>query len=184
VRLHSDVIGLSDVRAALDAEKKAGRVAASVTFKILTEHGSRTHARALEVQLSSWDRIPGDGRRRGNDGSYGAMTEEYAALYDEWGWLMSTLYALDPQAVWGSVKRPQYADVLDFDRQTGMTYSFALLPLLERGEDPFPWVHRSQVGRRGFGRSASQTWYGLTYAPRTAQWFRSFAHLESTSAQA
>lgn len=180
MRLHSNVIRASDVRDALEAEKAAGRIAKSVTFKILVERGSKSHDHACEVQLESWDQVKGDGRRVGNSGSYGAMSGEFAATFDEWGHLMSALFRLDPQAVWGSAKHPQYDGVLDFDAKTGMTYNHALLGILEGGEsnDPYPWVHSSRVGRYGSGRSATQTWYGLKYRPRTAQWFAEFAHLE------
>src|SRR4029079_4807644 len=85
MRLHSNVITSHDIRDALRAEQDAGRIARSVTFKILSNHGSRTHSLAHEVQLSSWEQVKGDGRRVGNSGSYGAMDDSaYAATYSEW----------------------------------------------------------------------------------------------------
>lgn len=183
MRLHSDIIRASDVRDALAAEIKAGRVAATVEFKILVEHSSRSHQFGCEVQLSSWNQVPGDGRRRGNDGAYGSMTENYAATFDEWGHLISALYRLDPLAIWGSAKHPVYDGVLDFDRKTGMSYNLALLPLLEAGEDPFPYVYKRQdrVGRRGSCRNDDQAtaWGSDIYEirPRTVAEFREFAKI-------
>ena len=65
MRLHSDTLTYQDVRDALNSEKDSGRIARTVRFRVLDEKGSRSHARAFEVQLESWDRIPGDGRRVG-----------------------------------------------------------------------------------------------------------------------
>lgn len=183
MRLHSNVIRASDVRDALAAEIKAGRVAASVRFKILVEHSSRSHDFAVEVQLEAWDKADGDGRRVGNSGSYGAMSGDWAATYDEHGWLFSALYRLDPLAIWGSAKHPVYDGVLDFDRKTGMSYNLALLPLLEAGEDPFPYVYKRQdrVGRRGSCRNDDQAtaWGSDIYEirPRTVAEFREFAKI-------
>ena len=186
MRLHSNVITSHDIRDALRAEQDAGRIATTVEFKILTNHGSRTHSLAHEVQLSSWDQVPGDGRRVGNSGSYGAMNPDggYAATFDEWGWLMAALYRLDPLAVWGSVKHPQYANSDDFDSKTGETYTlYRLVEQLERGTDPYPYVGGRQVkARQGAGRYAGPiTAWGQQYtklAPRTAEWYRRFAKLE------
>lgn len=187
MRLHSNIITSTDIRDALRAEQEAGRIATTVEFKILTNHGSRTHSLAHEVQLSSWAQVPGDGRRVGNSGSYGAMNPDggYAATFDEWGWLMAAIYRADPLAVWGSVKHPQYSSAEDFHSKTGETYSlFGLLEQLERGTDPYPYVApRMLKARQGAGRYAGPvTAWGQNYtklAPRTAGWYREFACLEA-----
>jgi uncharacterized protein YwbE len=189
MRLHSNVITLDLIVSALTKEQCDGRIANGVSFKILTEHRSTTHARAFEVQLTASQ--PGKGRRAGNSGSYGAGSE-YAATYDEWGWLIAALYRVDPKAVWGSVKHPQYADADHFHDVTGLTYNpDRLLWHLNYGSktiplpaenDPYPYVTgRDTVGRRGAARKSADdvpayavgTWAKLQ--PRTAEWVRQFA---------
>ena len=198
MRLHTNTITEQDISSALLAERKIGRVANSVWFKTLDTKTSRTHAHAFEVQLESWGHVKGDGRRIGATGSYGGMCgTEYAATYDEWGWLIAALYRLDPEAVWGTVKSPNYSDAEDFDYKTGLSFNpTELLAYLEAdGEhpawgDPFPYVSLSQsagrVGRRGYGRvhidAPASTVRYTREAPRTAADVRAFAHLEPVSA--
>lgn len=181
MKLHSDILTENDIIGALRTEKEAGRIALTVQFKLLDKRGSRSHTSAFEVQLESWDRTPGDGRRTGNSGSYGAMSSSddgYAATYDEWGWLLAALYRIDPAMVCGSVKHPVYADDADFHNKTGLTYALSdLLTELESGDDPFPYVWSSpRVGRYGAGRSDSDR-YAPKHRPRTADWYRTFARL-------
>jgi hypothetical protein len=92
-----------------------------------TEHGSRTHARAFEVQLSD-----GAGNAWRNSGQYGAATwDGNAATWDEWGIFLAHLYGADPGArVGGSLKRPIYADADDFHRVTCDRYR-TLTPALQ-----------------------------------------------------
>lgn len=186
MRIHTDHLTEADIRRALTTEQAAGRIAATVGFKILDARGSRTHAHAYEVQLESFGRTPGDGRRAGNSGSYGAMRAEYdgyAATYDEWGWLLAALYKADAALVCGTVKHPYYADAEDFHDKTALTYSPAeLLAALDDDGDPFPYVWSSpRVGRYGAGRSDDGR-YGATYRPRTADWYRGFAKLATVAA--
>lgn len=179
MKLHTNSLTEQDIRDALKTEKESGRIAPTVTFKILDPKGSRSHLRAFEVQLESWDYVQGDGRRRGNDGAYGAMQEAWAATYDEWGWLLAALYRVDHNMVCGSVKNPVYADVIDYNWKTAETYTLAwLVGKLERGEDPFPYVYGSpKIGRYGAGRHEEQRYGVFNYRPRTAEWYRKFAHL-------
>jgi len=191
MRIHSDTLTANDVLNALGLEKEAGRIAHTVTFKVLTAHGSKTHAGAIEIQLESWGKEDGDGRRAGNSGSYGAG-EDYAATYSEWGWLLAALYRKDYRMVCGSVKNPVYEDGDDFNDKTGFTYAGKdMLEMLEREErhgggsgDPAPWVRKGarQKGREGAGRDDGRhasRWPSLyRYAPRTAAEYRTFAHLE------
>lgn len=189
MRLHSNKLRASHVRDALQAEKDAGRIARHVTFKTLKEHGSRSHEFAVEVQLEA--SVRDNGRRVGNSGSYGSMSEGdlYAATYDEWGWLIAALYEIDPYAVWGTVKYPQYADAVDFHHITGMTYDPEnLIWYLENGYgDPYPIVTGQGakakrgylIGRRGANRADSSyrlTW-GARKLPRTVEEIREYANL-------
>lgn len=80
-----------------------------------TEHGSRSHMRAFEVQLS------GSGYAR-NSGTRGASSEK-GATWDEWGIWLNKLFLLDPAArVGGTAARPVYADRADFRECTGYRY--------------------------------------------------------------
>ena len=185
MRLHSDKITAQDIRNALHSEQEIGRIAPTVRFKVLDSHGSKTHKAAHEVQLESWGRVAGDGRRVGNSGSYGVMNPDggYAATHSEWGWLMAALYRVDPAAIWGSAKHPQYASSNDFHEKTGMTFAPGhLLVRLAKGVDPYPYTLPRMVrGREGAGRFAEQTraWGRdyLKYNPRNAADYAKFAHV-------
>lgn len=73
----------------------------------LTEHQSRTHARAFEISLSGTSNRPNTSGR------------ESAATWDEWGMFLARLFSLDPMMrAGGSAARPIYADAYDFHRKT------------------------------------------------------------------
>jgi hypothetical protein len=183
MKLHTNKLTLADIQDALRTEKESGRIAPTVKFKVLDPKGSRSHERAFEVQLESWDQRQGDGRRRGNDGSYGAMQEMWAACFDEWGFLLAALYRVDPDMVCGTVKNPVYRDLEHYNEVTAETYTLGgLLAQLEKGTDPYPWVWgHPRVGRYGAGRSDRNVYGAFTYRPRTAEWYRQFAHLAEVS---
>lgn len=202
MRIHTNRLVTQDFADALASEQAAGRIALSVYFEKLSKHRSQSHDYAFEIQLRADRRLPGEGRRRpntgasyqtpcpkdarcgrtaGHHGSCDWASGEYAATYDEWGWLMAALYELDPKAVWGTVKFPQYADREDFDQKTALTYHpQALLDALETGTsgfqvdpetkamtfDPYPWVGRQEIGRQGANRHAvkrpGDRWYPRT----------------------
>ena len=180
MRLHTDKLSITDLYNALKAEQDAGRIAKTVGFKILTQHGSRSHATAFEVQLDSYDRVQGDGRKRGNSGSFGSADDGYyAATYDEWGWLIAALYKIDSNAVWGTVKYPQYMDRYDFNDKTGWTYApeDLIKHLRDFGGDPFPYMNKNQVGRRGARSDDSVYGYRKAF-PRTVEWVEKFSRGE------
>lgn len=114
MKIHSDVITRDDVY-------RAASVARSVfpgTSVEVSAVGSRSHRRAFEVHMT------GDGstcRNRTNAGTrYGdhGTEAEYSAGYAAWGWLVATLYDIDPDAVWGSAKNPIYGSKADFELKT------------------------------------------------------------------
>lgn len=192
MRIHSNIIRADKVYAALDEQKKLGRIASHVGFKILEERGSRSHDFAVEVQLDASERD--NGRRAGNSGSYGAMQPEsdgYAATYDEWGWLLAALYEIDRDMVVGSTKHPTYANAVSFHRQTAWTYAPDLLiDALENGDDPFPYITGRAaktkrgyfLGRRGADRHAVKPFWPHVVRPRTVAEVREFAYpLEVTA---
>src|SRR6188474_3141328 len=100
MRLHTDILTAADVYAATISRGMRGVYADVATV------GSRSHARALDVHLS------GTSSRRVNAGTshVDRFALDHAATWDEWGMVIAALYELDPSAVWGSVKRPIYAN--------------------------------------------------------------------------
>src|SRR5690606_21142873 len=82
-----------------------------------TGHGSRSHARAFEVRLE------GNGGHR-NSGAYGAQTDEQAATWDEWGIFLARLYAIDPEMVCGTIKRPIYRNAEHYHWTTGKRFTW------------------------------------------------------------
>lgn len=90
-----------------------------VSFEVLTEHGSKTHERAFEVQLSG----PYGRGRYTNTGTRGAGYVK-AATWDEWGILLGRLFRLDENARVGSLgKNTIYADARDFRYRTGQRFT-------------------------------------------------------------
>lgn len=112
-------IGYVNAEAHGDVHEYRARTAkkrASITgvgLSALTEHGSRTHDRALEVQLS------GDSSR-----CPAAMDDwsDKAATWDQWGLFLSALFEVDPAARVGGAKSPIYIDRDHFHWSTGGRY--------------------------------------------------------------
>jgi len=109
MRLHSDTLDGMAVRGALESARDAGRISWSVGFMTLDTKGSRSRARGFEIRLEA---EPGDGHRRTNTGTRGAG-DYYAATWDEWGYFIAELFALDPAAIFGG-----YDGAADFHAQT------------------------------------------------------------------
>lgn len=182
MRIHSDIIAPMHVIHALQAEHAAGRIARSVQLKANMPSRSKARLNSIEVQLYSSERVPGDGRRAGSSGSYtiGQSGDDFAATYDEWGWLLSALFAVDPEMVVGRVNAPIYDGREHFDEVTGGSYNprFLLDYLSRHGVDPYPFVagkgaraKRGWVaGRFGAGRLSEDhpSSRYATWSPRTA----------------
>lgn len=117
MRLHTNTLDMSDVHKALKTAKDNGTVAEHIHFEAFSQHGSRSHARAFEIQLGTYSKLPGDKRRYKNSGQYGA-SNIYAATYDEWGYFIKELFELDPELVFGN-----YRGLEDFNRQTKYAYA-------------------------------------------------------------
>lgn len=196
MRIHTNVIvSEADIYDALRGQIALGRIAPHVSFKTLARHGSRTHRAAWEIQLEAEERD--NGRRAGNSGSYGAMQPEsdgYAATYDEWGWLLRSLYLLDRDMIVGSLKHPVYSDDEDFHHRTAWTYDpERLIDALENGDDPFPILTGRAaktkrgyfLGRRGADRTTNDNFrrqWGHVVRPRTVDEVQAFAYpLEVTA---
>lgn len=193
MRIHTSVITeATQIYQALGSQKILGRIANHVGFKILEHHGSTIREHAWEIQLEAFERD--NGRRAGNSGSYGAMRPEYdgyAATFDEWGWLLAALYALDPQAHVGSPEYPTYESAEHFHDRTAWTYNpEAWLsyvnewPTFADDRDPYPWItgraaktkRGYMIGRRGADRAAECPRWGGVEQPRTVAEVRAFAY--------
>ena len=86
-----------------------------VTLHVFNEHGSRSHPRAFEVQLTSDN---GRTSRWTNSGTHGAGYVK-AASWDEWGIFLGALFRLDQEA-----RIPQiYEDASDFEYRTNYRYT-------------------------------------------------------------
>ena len=129
MRIHTS-LSEPELREILCYEKrKWGHVASSVTFTGLSQHGSRTHPRAFEVQLGAkfpdlpdgWIVIDLNGkrmtRRRRN-----MSDTAFAATHHEWGWFLAALFRFDPEAMAGSPRAKNsgrgYDGEADFHRKT------------------------------------------------------------------
>jgi len=103
MRIHTDIITRGGIPG-------AGVAAGLYPHNLdVSEHGSRTHARAFEVHLTGTSH-----RRPNNRGT----SDDYAATWDEWGMFLADLYRLDPGMMCGNAKHPTYCDADDFDYQT------------------------------------------------------------------
>lgn len=119
MRLHSDTHTWRSIHDALDLAKASGKVPEHIDFEVCTEHGSRKRSTAFEIKLATYTKEPGDGRRRPNTGNRGTDTSDglWAATYDEWGWFIAELFAVDGDAIFG-----HYDGVTGFNEATSHKY--------------------------------------------------------------
>ena len=113
MKLHSDKLTTSEIRECLERAIQKGKVNRLVVFSVLEERGSRTRANGWEIRLQ-WlgQKQPGDGRRFTNGGNRGASGTSYGAFWEEWGWFISELYAVDPDLVFGHYKTREVFDTM------------------------------------------------------------------------
>ena len=88
MRIHSDTLTSLDIYRATDNLPGV--------YAEVSPRGSRSHANAYEVRLT------GNSTRRTMDG------RDQAATWDEWGVFFAAIFDVDPAAVAGSVKSPNY----------------------------------------------------------------------------
>lgn len=122
MRLHTNTHTWLSIHEALAKAKAAGKVADHVHIEQCTEHGSRKRATAFEIKLASYTKVKGDKRGWRNTGKRGADSMNngeglYAATYDEWGWFIAELFAVDEEAVFGT-----YDGAAGFDAATKFKY--------------------------------------------------------------
>lgn len=121
MRLHTNTMTDLDLYTALRRAKNKGRVTQDVYFWAFERHRSRSRAGAYEIQLGTADQTSGPTRSRHykNSGQYGARSERngepvWSATYEEWGWFIAELFAVEPDLIFGS-----YKGLASFNEQTG-----------------------------------------------------------------
>lgn len=108
MRIHSNALTSLDIYRATDA--------LDGVYVQVTPVGSRSHDGAFEVRLT------GTSTRRTMDG------RDQAATWDEWGVFIAAVYEVDPVAVFGSVKAPNYRDSNHFHAVTRYRFDADGLP--------------------------------------------------------
>jgi hypothetical protein len=130
MRLHTKLGGYQ-LSQALQRAKDKGRIGGSVVFAVDSVHGSRTHPRAFELQLGTWDNtLPaGTVDQRGHKLRYRRTrninrddANRYAATWHEWGWLIAEIFDADPSARFGGEKGWGYKNRADFDEKTNWQF--------------------------------------------------------------
>jgi hypothetical protein len=127
MRLHTKLGGLQ-LSQALRQAKDKGHVGGSVVFAVDSEHASRTHKRAFEIQLGAGNKGLPEGtvdqrghtmrfRRVRNNNNFNERNR-YAATWHEWGWFMREVFEMDPDARWGPEKGWGYRNLADFNSKT------------------------------------------------------------------
>lgn len=152
MRIHTDSLKRQDIVDALRTATADNRVGSNVVFDVLSEHRSTIRARAFEVQLIATSNVgpQKNGRQFTNSGGYGAGNA-YAATHDEWGWLLSELFKLDPNMVCGgSAKNRIYDGAAHFHHRTALSYApltlLNYMPGADYDYDPYPYVLSRKYG--------------------------------------
>ena len=189
---------------ALDTHRSAGRIDADVLVSMGEIRSTRDgqHWRLTFDLGVNREPRDGEGRRRVTAYGYpvrGGFTA--SGTFDEYGWILSELYAEFEWMIVGRPASPVYRDRADFTHKTGLTYDpVTLLSLIERTmNDPYPYITmRSLNGSRGKGRSdgegiprymltaaiesyANDTrnpYRSVTFAPRDVSEIRAFARID------
>lgn len=118
MRIHTNKLTLSGLRECLAHAKASGKVTQDIEFVVESSHGSRSHARAFDIQLGTYDQHSGptNSRHFKNTGTHGA-SHIWAATYDEWGHFLALVFLCDRDA-----KAGQYEGHADFHKQTNDAY--------------------------------------------------------------
>ena len=87
MRVHSDILTPADVR---DAAREASeRTGSTIYVESSARHGSRRRDHALEISLSADGKLS---KRRRNTGTRGGGGADYAATWEQWGWVLAYLF--------------------------------------------------------------------------------------------
>lgn len=152
MKLHTD-LGILQLDRMLDGLETAGIIARGVDLIILGSANSRSHTRRIDFSLGL-EKADATHRRARNlmgsdDGGY-----RYAATYDDWGWLMASIFAADPSAKFQGA----YNGVADFKTRTWQAFTAV------EGADPFPYApdkEHPQHRRYTEDDSIRYAWLGL-----------------------
>jgi hypothetical protein len=122
MRLHTNTHTWRSIHQALDRAKEAGRIPHHVDLITCAEYRSQSRKAGIEIQLGTYVKEPGDGRRWTNTGTHGANSDQngagiYAATWDEWGWFLAEVFTADPHA-----KCNWYDGKAEFERITKHAY--------------------------------------------------------------
>lgn len=98
MKLHSDKLSETDIRAALAAAHRKGHVTGGIECYMLDQQGSRSRANGFEVRLGS-TYADGIHKRKCMDSS-----GNYSATWAEWGWFIVELFMLDNDLMFGNYK--------------------------------------------------------------------------------
>lgn len=124
MKIHTSNLTARDLQLALKSAQDDHDVTPDVRFAVFGEAGTRQRRRAFEVQLGTSERDSlkprgGKARRPRNSGGYGAYGNgewedpRYSATWYEWGYFISKIFAIDPDAIVGP-----YKGIDDFDAKT------------------------------------------------------------------
>lgn len=120
MKLHSDILDRATVLQAMNTARRLGRVTRDIELITLEPQGSRSRKHGFKIQLGTYDQSSGPTKSRHlAGGQHGAIhdMQVWAATYDEWGWFIAELFAIDPDALFGPYKGLQ-----SFNEQTGFKY--------------------------------------------------------------
>lgn len=122
MKLHSSKLTEEDIRRALRQAQANGQIADDVFMVEFVASGSRSRARSWAIQLGALDKGSGPTKSRHykNSGVGEINRSIWAASYDEWGWFIAQLFAVDPDATFGP-----YLGLDSFNAQTASKYVLA-----------------------------------------------------------
>lgn len=115
MRLHTDKLDRFDVAQAIVASHSTNPEGRGYMADVIEPHGSRTRDHAFEVALVGYGDRHTRARAWGQPiyGKGEQWEAPRAATYDDWGYFIAEVFALDPDAVFGP-----YKGIEDFHAQT------------------------------------------------------------------
>ena len=106
MKLHTNNLLEADIRKALNTARSKGRITGGTDIQVLERQKSRSHTNGFEVRIGV-DYADGIHKRRNMGNS------AYATTWEEWGWFIVELFAMD-----SGIKFGQYTDLGVFHELT------------------------------------------------------------------
>lgn len=97
MKLHTNNLLEADIRKALAKARSKGRITGGTDIQVLERQGSRSHTNGFEVRIGV-DYPDGIHKRKNMDNS------AYASTWEEWGWFIVELFAMDMDIKFGPYK--------------------------------------------------------------------------------